>query len=227
MHRISDPRLGGVSRKNLKMFKELCGDDTLCNVRIVTTYWDRVGEEGAQREAALRDGAFKTLVDGGARLVRHDNEILSARSIIQELIQKESVATRIQKELQDGRALGATSAGAVVFQETKQQMEDTLAELGDLEPQMKEAIRTQDEPRIAVLKKDCRRLLNKVEILTKDHQTLLLCGAGALCGGVFLAGGIAIATGAVAVEVPTALLAASELVLTAAAAIASRILSNA
>lgn len=72
MHRISDPRVGGVSRKNLRMFHSLCGDDNLKNVRIVTTNWDRASkEEGDNREEALRIRAFKSLLDAQAGMRRH------------------------------------------------------------------------------------------------------------------------------------------------------------
>jgi len=45
MHRISDPWTGRIAKKNLHMFKELCGEKMLTNVLIVTTNWSCIGEE--------------------------------------------------------------------------------------------------------------------------------------------------------------------------------------
>src|SRR4051794_24037438 len=104
MFRISDCRVGGMSRKNLKMFKELCGDDGLGNVRIVSTNWDRVSlEEGNEREDDLADGPFKPLLDAGARMARQDGEMASALSIVSELIPKRQVMLKITAEINSGK----------------------------------------------------------------------------------------------------------------------------
>ncbi|EMD41350.1 hypothetical protein CERSUDRAFT_78997 [Gelatoporia subvermispora B] len=83
MHRINDVRVGGVSRRNLRMFQKLCGSKSLRNVVIVTTMWDTVSEElGAQRERELMTDTFKALLDEGAEMKRFNNGITSAREII-------------------------------------------------------------------------------------------------------------------------------------------------
>src|ERR1700678_632958 len=120
LHRISDPRMGGQAKKNIRVFRELCGDNNLGNVRIVTTYWNRVDEqEGKDRETALANGAFKPLIDAGAKLLRHDRELESAQSIMSELIHTTPMTMKIQEELNAGRALGDMSAGAVIIEEMK------------------------------------------------------------------------------------------------------------
>ncbi|KAH9436696.1 hypothetical protein MCOR02_000365 [Pyricularia oryzae] len=54
LHRISDPRMQGSARKNLMMFKKLCGDDALKKVILATTMWDIVPTETAEaRQAEL------------------------------------------------------------------------------------------------------------------------------------------------------------------------------
>ncbi len=172
MHRISDPRVGGISRKNLRMFRKLCGDDNLRNVLIVTTYWDRVGEEGNDREAALRNGAFKDLINAGAQLVRHDNGTVSARSIISALTHKEPVTMQIQNELQDGRGLAATSTGEVLTQEMQELMIKHAREMKDLRNQMEEAAQVNDEVLRAELDEERRILGEKIQRMTKDRQRL-------------------------------------------------------
>ena len=118
MHRISDPRAGGVSRKNLRMFHSLCGEGGLKNVRVVTTNWDRVSEqEGNHREVDLKSGAFKALVDAGAQICRHANTLESARQIMSELIPLQAVMMQVQEELHRGKTLAETAAGRVLAAE--------------------------------------------------------------------------------------------------------------
>jgi hypothetical protein len=81
MHRISDVRMGGISTRNFKMFRQLCGESTLRNVVIVTNMWGEVGREvGEAREAELGsdDRFFKPVLDKGAHMLRHNNDKTSA-----------------------------------------------------------------------------------------------------------------------------------------------------
>ena len=120
MHRISDSRTGGMAKKNLRMFKELCGEKTLANVVIVTTNWSRVGkEEGDNREDDLRKGFFRPLLEEGARMFRHDNSVKGALTILSSLLHEKGVTTKIAEELHKGKELVDTSAGAVLFAEIK------------------------------------------------------------------------------------------------------------
>ncbi|THH15941.1 hypothetical protein EUX98_g9380, partial [Antrodiella citrinella] len=42
LHRITDVRMGGVAKKNFRLFRKLCGDETLRSVIIATTMWQDV-----------------------------------------------------------------------------------------------------------------------------------------------------------------------------------------
>lgn len=109
LHRITDPRLDSTSRKNLRLFRELCGGDRLDNVRIVTTNWGHIDERvGSDREAGLARGAFKPLVDTGAVMIRQDMESESAVSVISQLIHRKLARMRIRGELHAGTAFGFT-----------------------------------------------------------------------------------------------------------------------
>lgn len=49
----------GSAKKNLLMFKKLCGKDAMKNVILATTMWGKVSsEEGAQRETQLTNTSF-------------------------------------------------------------------------------------------------------------------------------------------------------------------------
>ena len=59
IHRISDERFTGVSVRNFKMFRQLCGDSTLKNVIFVTNMWGKVPKEvGEAREKELAEDYF-------------------------------------------------------------------------------------------------------------------------------------------------------------------------
>ncbi|KAI6030302.1 P-loop containing nucleoside triphosphate hydrolase protein [Pisolithus marmoratus] len=116
VHRIADTRMGGQSKNNLRMFHKLCGDDSLKNVAIITTMWDKVtAEEGQQREQELRSGhnLFKPLLDKGAVMKRHDGTPQSASNIINYLLGKKSTTVQIVHELvEEQKPLEETAAGA-------------------------------------------------------------------------------------------------------------------
>ena len=74
LHRISDVRMQGSAKKNLFMFKKLCGPNALRHVILATTMWDRVSEvEGRAREQELTstDDFWGWMVSQGSRVCRH------------------------------------------------------------------------------------------------------------------------------------------------------------
>ena len=42
LHRITDDRVGGMSRRNLRMLQKLVGADKMANVLLVSTRWEEV-----------------------------------------------------------------------------------------------------------------------------------------------------------------------------------------
>jgi hypothetical protein len=157
VHRISDPRMGGISRRNLKMFKQLCGDGSLRNVCITTTNWNRVTkEEGEKREQELRESPnlFKLLINEGAQLARHDKGITSARSIVNSLIHKDPTKLQIQIELDAGKSLEDTSTGAGLYEEILALKAKQEAELLALKKEMEEAAREKHAELLAELEEE-------------------------------------------------------------------------
>ena len=54
LHRIIDPRISGTARSNMRLFRELCGNDNLNNVVLGTTFWTAVDDGvGQKREKQL------------------------------------------------------------------------------------------------------------------------------------------------------------------------------
>ncbi|EDR15514.1 uncharacterized protein LACBIDRAFT_321404 [Laccaria bicolor S238N-H82] len=167
MHRISDPRTGGVAKKNLRMFKELCGEKTLAKVVIVTTNWSRVGkEEGDDRENELRKGFFKPLLEEGACMFRHDNSVKGALTILSHLLHEKGTAikvakelhTKIAEELHEGKELVDTSAGAVLSADIKAMEARHKEEMLELKRDMEKANRAKDAELKLELEQEHREL---------------------------------------------------------------------
>ena len=66
----------GTPLRNIRKFKELCGDDALQKIILVTTMWSEVDEEtGSQREKELREKYWKVMIDQGSATARFQGEL--------------------------------------------------------------------------------------------------------------------------------------------------------
>jgi hypothetical protein len=140
MHPISHERMGGISTRNFRMFRKLCGDDALKNVVIVTNMWGKVGrEEGEAREAKLAadDRFFKLALDKGARLLRNYNDVSSAQTILRSVIGNQSCALQIQDELvKQRKKIPQTAAGEELNREIAEQIKRHKEEVAKLQDDM-------------------------------------------------------------------------------------------
>ncbi|KAG8216974.1 hypothetical protein J3R82DRAFT_7279 [Butyriboletus roseoflavus] len=178
MHRISDVRMGGTSLLSFRIFRELCGNESLCNALIVTTMWSLVDPklgESREQELATTDDLFKPALDHGAQLVRHDGTLESAQNILRHLITNKSTTLRIQRELVDeGRVLSDTSAGAELVCHFAEQAGRLEARSRKLHKQMNDPFLAQDEEGRAMLQIELeemqrgeRRIEDEIERLRK------------------------------------------------------------
>lgn len=138
MHRISDNRMGGLSQRNFKMFKEMCGIEAAKNVVIVTSMWDEVhADRGEAREKELKSLFFKPVLDQGAQLLRNDNTQQSALRIIAHFIENQPIPLRIQQEIVDEhKHLDKTGAGEELLKELDKQQELYRNEINALKEEM-------------------------------------------------------------------------------------------
>lgn len=117
-HRISDFRMGGISRRNFQALRELCGDATLRNVIIVTNMWGEVTPEmGDKRENQLKteEKFFLPAIAAGASVYRHDNTKLSAEIILRHIVGNIPLPlNRIQEIIDERRAPNQTTTGTVL-----------------------------------------------------------------------------------------------------------------
>ncbi|THV00999.1 hypothetical protein K435DRAFT_836974 [Dendrothele bispora CBS 962.96] len=176
LHRISDVRMGGVSTRNFKMFRQLCGSDALKNVVLVTNMWGEIGAEvGEAREFELKteDKFWKPVLDKGAQIYRHDSTLQSAQAIVRHLVDKRLVALRIQIELVDQhKNLTDTAAGAELNRELMVQFEKHQEELKNLEREMKDAINARDEETRKELEVERSKMLAEMSALHVNSQKL-------------------------------------------------------
>ncbi|KAM6490514.1 hypothetical protein JOM56_013857 [Amanita muscaria] len=107
-HRISDFRMGGISTKNFRMFRELAQER----------------REEREVELASKDFFFKPILAKGARMMRHNNTHQSAKEILQSVMENVPEAMRIQEEIVDERkTISQTAAAAEAERELREQQE--------------------------------------------------------------------------------------------------------
>ena len=142
IYRISDDRMSGTAKRNFRMFRELCGENALQNVIIVTTRWDKVNEEvGELRERELQT-KFRAALEKGARMMRHEHpDQNSAHEILRPILQNHPLPLQIQEELVDQKkTLIETSAGEEVNRELAMKMKKHEEEMRNLQQQLQGSI---------------------------------------------------------------------------------------
>jgi phage-related minor tail protein len=155
------------------MFRSLCGDDVLSNVRVITTNWNRVSEqEGQDRAEALSNEAFKPLLDAGAKMLRHDNNLSSASKIMSELIPLPSISTQFERELLVGKKLNETAAGSVLTEEMALIQKRHAQDLADLRKEMQEALKANDDSWKEDLERERNKLQQKMADVENERREL-------------------------------------------------------
>ncbi|KAG2018162.1 TKL/TKL-ccin protein kinase [Coprinopsis cinerea AmutBmut pab1-1] len=181
IHRISDFRMGGISTRNFKMFRQLCGESTLKNVVILTNMWGQVNPEvgeARERELATDPLFFKPVLDKGAQMLRHDNTPESAQRVLRYIIGNHPLTLQIQRELVDeGKDILQTAAGEELNRELLAQLKKHEADMADLQREMQEAMREKDEEtrreieaEQMKLRAEMNRVRNDAEKLASNYQ---------------------------------------------------------
>ncbi|KAF9781312.1 hypothetical protein BJ322DRAFT_269416 [Thelephora terrestris] len=175
-HRISDFRVGGISTRNFKMFRKLCGDSTLHNVLIVTNMWGEVElRTGSDREAELmkEDIFFKPVLDKGAQMDRHLNTAGSAEHIIRRILDNHPLPLRIQQELVDEhKSITETGAAEELNREFNERVKGIQIEMRTLREEMEQAIRDKDEETRMELEISAKKMQREMERYQNDARRL-------------------------------------------------------
>lgn len=181
LHRITDVRMSGSARRNLLMFKHLCGDEYLKKVILVTTMWDKELESvGENRERELKDTPdfWGGMVSKGSVCRRYYNDAASGKAIIHELASHgRPIVTEIQRELVDeSRELGQTAAGQEIEGELRKLQQQWTAKKRDVEKDVEEAKRQHDRVIEELMREERDKytdLLKKLEEETEAMRATL------------------------------------------------------
>jgi len=170
-HRIVDTRMEGSNMKNLRMFRELCGEKNFSNVILCTTMWDKVDEEeGRRREEELKS---KETFWGsrGAQVIRHRGPdfTTSARKIAESFIQKDTIVLQLQEELDQNGSLSNTSAGRFLTSEIEDIKKKNQEEVAALRTEMKA---NDSKKEMELLKKQHKKEVEGLKKATNDLEKL-------------------------------------------------------
>ncbi|KAI0950845.1 hypothetical protein AcW1_008042 [Taiwanofungus camphoratus] len=184
MHRISDNRIGGIAKENFRLFEKICGTDAMKNVLIVTTMWEDVTLEigtSREKELASKSTFFKDAIDAGARMTRNYNTAVSAKTVMQNIINNLPQTLQMQREIVDEKKIvPQTEAGIelqnelerqveIIRHATKQLQAEMVLAAGSKEATYKDEIeelkRAHDEQQSKM-----KMMENELQKLTKDRR---------------------------------------------------------
>ncbi|PVF93980.1 hypothetical protein CPB86DRAFT_72144, partial [Serendipita vermifera] len=172
LHRITDNRAGGVAVRNFSMFRKLCGAETLKNVVIATTMWQKEEREVAlEREEELRNDPkfFKHAIGSGASLRRHDGGLQSAQALLRELVKNSPSALRVQRQVVDEKKdLDQTDAGIELAQEQQRIVEQYEKKMKELERTMRDSNRAERE----LLEKERKDMENHQRRVKEEQENM-------------------------------------------------------
>lgn len=176
LHRISDYKMGGISRRNFSMFRKLCGDQNLKNVLIVTNMWSEVSPavgEARELELMTDDLLFKPAYDKGARFERHNNTVECAHSIIRRIIKNHPETLRIQQELvEEKKDIVDVEAFAVLDKDMEKIRTKHKEELQALQYQLDLALRNKDTETQDELRAVRTEMIDRLAAMNKKHEAL-------------------------------------------------------
>ena len=156
------------------MLMELCGEEALKNVALVTNMWGGVTPQvGESREQELKDNYFGVAIEKGARLCRHYNTPESARAILREILKSQPVVLKIQRELVDeAKGIRQTGAGAELDREIHMGVGKHRAELKTLEMGIQGTMAKKDEEERKELEEEAKQIQQGIEKLQRSSANM-------------------------------------------------------
>ena len=177
LQRITDNRIVSTPcQRNLRMLEELCGDQALKKVVLVTTIWDKVQPDtGVRREKELFESLWKMMIDHGALTARFTNSADSAWNIIDSILKcQETDVLPLQEELVDlERALSETQAGKTLFSDLKRLLAEerttiqSLTEQARGQPESNPQLTQKLKAELEHIEKDLDKIANEVKTLKR------------------------------------------------------------
>lgn len=161
--------------RNLRMFRELCDENPLKNVILVTSFWDQVSPEtGASREEQLRTNPqfWGKMISKGSRVACFEGRD-SALSIVSSLANQRPLALSIQHELvEEKKDLIDTAAGIAVNEELARLEARHKVERAKLQQEFREALDKRDVELQETLREERRKVEEGLERVHRQQQML-------------------------------------------------------
>ena len=183
LHRITDVRLGGSAKRNMRMFQKLCGSNELQNVILATTMWTEVARSDAiRRETELMETQdfWGCMVECGSRVERHMGDVHSAQRLIGMFLKSDrrdgptEMTLAIQKEMvEDEMSLQDTQAAGEVLETINQRSQGYRKEMEALRLDMRRAEETQDVEWQRELEDRANELRRRHEETERSEKTLV------------------------------------------------------
>ncbi|KAK0649736.1 hypothetical protein B0T16DRAFT_136317 [Cercophora newfieldiana] len=172
LHGVNVPRVSGAAHATMRLFRELCGDESMASVVLATSHWSQSPMERASQELRheqlVGDDAFwRRMERNGARVFKHDRGEISARAIVHYLLNRAGggVNLRVQREMAEGRTLDQTAVGMALERRMEEMRASYERELGNLKRELEEARRqtAQNQQRIEEINEDRLRLEERLD----------------------------------------------------------------
>ncbi|KAJ8131809.1 hypothetical protein O1611_g1810 [Lasiodiplodia mahajangana] len=176
MHRITDTRMGGSAKKNLFMFKKLCGPNAMDNILLVTTMWENVDPAaGNKREEELIETTdfWGVMLQQGASIERHQNNHDSAMRLLAHFVNKKTITMAIQSEMvNDNKMLHETTAGQELDSVLEEQRVRFQKELEDTKEMFRQAQEQHDQESAEQLREHREKMIEKLEQIRREREEL-------------------------------------------------------
>lgn len=174
-------RMTGASRKNMRIFRQLCGDANLQSVVLATTMWKASTNESMRREFEDRQEQLRLnpefwgeMASHGSPVLRHDDTVDSALAIIRYILgQNRRTTLQVQREMmEDGKRLDETLAGQELSRELLEQRRLFEKRLQDAREEMKQAIDEGNKRAIQEAAEQQEKFQKQLDLAMKGSEEL-------------------------------------------------------
>ncbi len=185
LHRITDPRMTGSIRRNLLMFKKLCGENSYPSVILATTWWSKIDEAtGSSHEQELinKHEWWGQMYKKGSKVFRHVGSHAgqdtgsrdSAMNLVSYILSlQKKVTLDIQDEIvNQNQDIEDTAAARELNADIIRERKKHQAELDAMRVEMAEAMAEHDEELRATLKEEYDELQAKIDNAAIEQEKL-------------------------------------------------------
>jgi len=160
------------SKKSLRMFRSLCGNNNLKNVILATTMWEKTDEvDGKRREDELRNNFWKEMLSNRSALARISNDPEDGKRLIRQLLDNQPMVLKLQDELSSGKSLSATDAGAEIREEMERLRIKLIQEINDAREELHK-LRKKDKQTQQDLNEEIEGLKTQLGQIETENQKL-------------------------------------------------------